>query len=363
MKKIVSILFSIALSVGAVYAQQEADYKDDYIKRLQDDIKNRDRKIDSLENKVIKALIDDTTRLGKKMRTAQKDAGKYSKKKQEAERKCEEFKHKCDSLQKQQNQHPAWDMVKRLQADSLKLTTSLAEAKTTSDSIFKEANEKNKTIIAKKDSVIKSLQNELAQMKDFKVQFIASLAKQVDDKWLKASFEELLPRQNELKEDLKLYETFKSEKAVTQAYDSLMVLDQDLHVYIDAQKILNEGTYNFNTVEKLKVKIAEIIKEPTNKKQAEEINQLNELLCIYTDAVETFKYIIDDVKEDLSGDIELIKIRLEDNFISEIEYLQRIPWLKKMYDNYIKEIEKDTSNTNPQKPRTVAEKIYNLKTK
>ena len=92
------------------------------------------------------------------------------------------------------------------------------------------------------------------------------------------------------------------------------------------------------------------------------ISELNEKLCDYTDAVKYFKYMIADINGVLSKDIEKIKNRIENRFESEVEWFQSIPWLKKMYDNYIEEIERDLSNTDPQKQGTVANIIYELKT-
>ena len=355
MKKIVSILICFTVSIMWATAQETTEQKllkeyEKNIESLETLTKNLKHQVDSLQT-VIVQLTNDTTKLSNNLRKVQKDTGKYLDKKEKAEVERDKFKQKCDSLEKLLKNHPAWTKVKQLQKDSVKLSTLLAEAKSMNDSI-----------IAKKDSVIISFQKELAQMQDFKVQFIASLAKGVNDKWLKCSFAELQKREQELKEDLELYKMFRTEKGVAKAYDDLNTLSHDLQVYLRTQEILNDGTYNFIEVDKLITDTKEIASDPINETHRTEISELNEKLCDYTDAVKYFKYMIADINGVLSKDIEKIKNRIENRFESEVEWFQSIPWLKKMYDNYIEEIERDLSNTDPQKQGTVANIIYELKT-
>ncbi len=349
MKKIVSILICFIMSAGVAFAQQSAE--DELLQIHREKIKNLERQIDSLKRKVIKPLQNDTASLGKKLRKAESNAGEYLKDKENAERKRDEYKHECDSLQSLLHKHPALADVARLRNDSIALADSLAEA----HSLTIE-------LLAEKDKTISTLQQELANLQDFKEQFIASLANGVDDKWLLLSFSELEQKQQELYADLALYEKFKDVPAVATAYTKLQKLNADFNIYLAAKHILEEGAYDFQKVSDLIKKTEAIAQQSSNSVRPKEIQALYDLLSVYTEAVNDFKFIISDINNRKAKDEDVIKRRLETRLNLEVESISRIIWLKKMFDDYYNEITKDASLTDPANKNSIAHLISNLKT-
>ena len=349
MKKIVSILICFVLSAEMAFAQQSAE--DKLIKLYEEDIKILKAKIDSLNKKVIKPLTNDTASLGKKLRKAHKDAGEYLQDKENAERKRDEYKHICDSLIGLLKKHPALAEVTRLRNDSITLADSLAEAHSLSIEL-----------LAEKDKTISTLQQELANLQDFKEQFIASLANGVDDKWLMLSFSELEQKQQELSADLALYEKFKDVPAVATAYEKLKQLNSDFKIYLAAKKILEEGPYDFKEVSELIDKTKAIAQQSSNSVRPKEMQALYDLLSVYTEAVNDFKYIIKDINNRNAKDKDVIKRRLETRLNLEVESINRIKWLKNKFDEYYEEIISDASLTDPNNKNSIAYQINSLKT-
>lgn len=357
MKKILSIILCMLFSIIAAYAQESAEQE--LLKIYKEKNQHLEAKIDSLQENVVNKLIKDTTELSKQLKKAKETAGKYIKNNEEVEKQRDKYKHERDSIQnllnKLKREHPAKLEADRLRNDSITLADRL-----------KNAGNSAKKDVAQKDSTINALRKELEQLEDFKVQFIASLANDVENKWLLCSFADIISREQQLVDDIKLYEKFKNDSRVKSAYDKLVKLNYDLRVYKSAYNLLHNGIYNITEVNKYIKLTQEIINKNDNRKS--EIEEIHNLLTKYTNAVEDFKAIISTIYNASAKDQESIVRRLEKRLYLRVESIKQIPWLAEQYEKYVKEVAGEgTDNsvkdmTNPENTNTIAYKISKLKT-
>ncbi len=360
MKKILSILFCFALSAGFIQAQESAESK--LIKILEENIKNLESEKKDLQE-AIQKLESDTTKLSKALVKAEKDAGRYATDYKELKEELKHYKRLCDSLETEHNKllknHPAQQEVDRLRRDSIALAEELAKAKGDIDAMS-----------AEKDDIINNLRQELAQLDEFKKQFIASLAVGVDDKWLTCSFATLKEKEVELKADLTLYEKFQKETRVGNAYAKLKKLSEDFNVYLMADNVLHDiSNYNVVKVKDLAKKTGDIAMHTTNIDRQKEMKELSELLSKYPEAVEDFKIIITTIYNNEAKDSAAIKRRLEKRLAERVDSVKQIPVLATLYVKYVEEVAGENANnevndmTDPNKEGTIANQIYTLATK
>ena len=286
-------------------------------------------------------LLNEIERLNQKIKELKEQEKRYQKAKL-FEQQRDSLQVRCDSLL---HHHIALKEVERLRNDSI----SLAEA------------------IQAKDSMNIALKQELESLKDFKAEFIAGLARGVDEKWLGCSFGEISNRVDELQIEIARYDKFKDETPeVLNAYQKLTKFHNEYNVYLEAIQILN-GAYDFQKIRQLTQQTASIESNTVNSKRKEEMADLHTRLKAYVEAVDNFKYIVETINI-RSKDAESVMIRLNETLADEVESVKKFPWLKKMYDQYYKQVttksEQDNEkNADINQVGTIAHKIYNLKTK
>ena len=223
-------------------------------------------------------------------------------------------------------------------------------------------NNKLKELLSQQDSTINVNNLELKNLKAYKSQFIADLAKGADEKWLTISFEQLKVKEDTLKSDIELYAKFKDDdRSVKQAFDKLTALYADYQVYLAADSLLIKGGYSLAKVNELIGKAEAVVNATEQSVRKDEMTQKLNLLKIYTEGVNNFKYIISIINGSDDKDSEFIKLRIERRLSSEVEQLKQIPWLAEMFDAYVKQITENDNSvkdlTDPNNPEAIAHQI------
>lgn len=313
------------------------------IENLKSDKKLYEHKIDSLSN-LIKQLKRDSIRLSREtheIASIRANADRYKRERDSL----------ATAIKKLHKEHPAQVELNGLCEDTAELNAYI----------------KNKDVqIRKKDSIIAARNQELASLKKFKVEYIATLAKKVDEKWFKYTFAEIHDKATELDADIQLYMKFQDDdQSVGNASRKIQALKQDYKTYLSATEILNAGPYDKQRVDQLVSKVKDIVQRTAHPERKAEMDSLYTSLCQYTQSVKDFKKIIEIISIN-AKDPDAIRRRLETRLSDYVSSVKQIPWLAKEYDIYLNEITKtdnsDTDYTNPATPNTIASRIHKLKT-
>ena len=200
---------------------------------------------------------------------------------------------------------------------------------------------------------IKDLESQLNELNSFKRRMVADLAKDVDDVWMKKSFDELLADSTAFRKAMKDYADFAGQDSdVAKAKEKMEALEKELAVYMNALKVLEEKfelqrvNAALNEVDSLLAKTDVESKKKELDKVRKKLNNYAPIVELFQDMVRSFKENGKVSPEDTEYDYNLIEALLKkQREYDNITAYNSIPWLKRQFEKYLKKNDKEKKVT------------------
>lgn len=324
------LLFAVitpALNLTAFAAQvydddeSENPYQERYtrvnadLKKAQEQVQSLNDSIDS-KNKKIKKLENDVSDLNKKVST-------------------------LDTQVKSSKQQLAEEQKSTKRLDNKKLNNYIARLRTDSTNLRARIDSLSGQLATSRQ-VNDSLTKVIAELNEFKASYMAQLVTTAD-KWIKTPFDQV--NHEALTTDLELMQKYSGQNHDVQAAaDRLGKYASYYDLWAEATACLNEP-YDYKKITAVLPQLKELQRNSGNIYSAE-FKSLYIDLDAYGVRIEIFQDLINEIDKQIK-DIPshkaarpIVNATLK-KLTDDIVEIQKIPWLSKQYDLYLKELDKD----------------------
>ena len=352
MKRIYSFILIALLCAGTAIAQDNPTTpapNDDLVQILTKQIKDLQATLND-KDATIKDKDATIADLNKQLQSLQKQLDKLTKD-------IDDLKDQNKKLSDQLAQQAADDNVKALKKQIKDLEADTARLAQQLRKDLQDVADKSKSQMDKLEAQhkadqdrITSLQNQLDALQDFQAQYLAQLASSVDTKWLNKTFAEV--NLTELEEDYKLYAKFaQSDSQVKAAYNKLTPFVNQCRIYAEAKNAVN-SEYDAAVVARVTPLVKGLRDAATNPANKADLTELHSQLNYYKVMVQTFQDLIKSVDQAANGMDNhsqawpLVNATLKKSQ-EDIDDIQKIPWLKEQYKQYLDKLQKNCKAPNP----------------
>lgn len=306
------------------------------------------KEIDDL-NKRIEKLEKDTTKLYSDLQKRDKRIEELTAAKNKADslRRAERDANKSNTLKseienlKTQNKNLA-DTIESLRQEMAVVQSNVQDQANSTVVKLQEQ-------IDSRDNKISELEKELDQLRPFREQYLAELAKSVDSKWLSKPYSKI--DTTELQRTLSQMQQYASgNKNIKEAANKLKQLRQEKKLYEQGIAIIN-APFDSKAIAAIQPKLDMLENNANSKDKKSELHELNKKIFNYEVTVEMFQELNEEVKQSLkerkpkdpgfAWDRCVAPLLDEDENKEIVEAIKEIPFLEKQYSKYCENLKKE----------------------